>query len=596
MSEPQAKPEQPLLQVKQLTKHFPVTSGLFGRVSGQVRAVEEVSFELQPGETLGLVGESGCGKTTLGRSILRLLEPTSGQVLFEGRDVTQMTPEQMRVQRRDMQIIFQDPFSSLNPRMRVLDIVGEALQVHGIARGADMERRAAQLLQKVGVPASWVNRYPHEFSGGQRQRIGVARAIALNPKLIVCDEAVSALDVSIQAQVVNLLIDLRQEMNLAYLFIAHDLSVVRHISHRVAVMYLGQIVELSDSRELFDAPLHPYTQALLSAIPIADPRRRQPRVELHGDVPTPLNPPSGCRFHTRCPAALEDRCSRTEPELVSLRLHEGGPVHQVRCVHAADALEAGELVPLAEAVQSRIEQAVRQNRRREEELGALQAAASEAATARAGAPETFAEPDADSTLQQRATDPERSAIQAGARLKEAPPPVHPAVGAVLMLTGLALAPADQALLSLAALVTGFLLFRPHLKPSTSDSAGAKPSTSSPATYLAAGIALLFFALVAAGSHRQATEKTLSQLAQLRQQLDEFEQQSGSYPRSLSELGWRLHPIFPRGKLEDAWGQPWRYRFPGSDGRDYDLGSTGRNKTPGKDDIGHLPPSNTGIDQ
>jgi ABC-type oligopeptide transport system ATPase subunit len=276
-----------------------VTRGVFGREVGQVRAVDGVSFDIAPGETLGLVGESGCGKTTTGRAILRLIEPSGGKVVFDGRDLSQLEGQELRRMRKNMQIIFQDPFSSLNPRMRVRDIVGEALAVHGALKGRDLEARVGELLEKVGVSKAFVNRYPHEFSGGQRQRIGIARAIALNPKLIVCDEAVSALDVSIRAQVLNLLIDLRQELSLSYLFISHDLSVVKHISNRIAVMYLGQIVEIADADELFHAPAHPYTRALLSAIPVPDPRKRKERVPLFGDVPTPLNPPSGCRFHTR---------------------------------------------------------------------------------------------------------------------------------------------------------------------------------------------------------------------------------------------------------------------------------------------------------
>jgi oligopeptide/dipeptide ABC transporter ATP-binding protein len=320
-----------LLEVSGLTKHFPVTRGLFGRVSGHVRAVDDLSFSIARGETLGLVGESGSGKTTAGRAILRLIEPTSGRVVFDGTDVTAANAETLRRLRRRMQIVFQDPYASLNPRLRVIDIVGEALEVHGLAKGAEVENRVAALLRKVGLSPSWINRYPHEFSGGQRQRLGIARAIALEPKLIVCDEPVSALDVSIQAQVVNLLKDLGRELDLSYLFIAHDLSIVRHVSHRIAVMYLGELVELAPSKRLFETPAHPYTRALLSAIPVPDPKRKRARLVLAGDVPSPLNPPSGCRFHTRCPAAFE-RCSAEEPRAVEVE-----PGHTVKCFHAYDA-------------------------------------------------------------------------------------------------------------------------------------------------------------------------------------------------------------------------------------------------------------------
>ena len=320
--------ERPLLEVDALTKYFPVTRGVFGRVAGHVRAVDGVSFHVAKGETLGLVGESGSGKTTAGRSLLRLIEPTSGKVRFDGTDVLAADGDELRKLRRRMQIIFQDPYGSLNPRMRVIDIVGEALELHGLARGADVEKRVSSLLGRVGLSPSWINRYPHEFSGGQRQRIGVARAIALEPELIVCDEPVSALDVSIQAQVVNLLKDLARELGLSYLFIAHDLSVVRHISDRVAVMYLGEIVETATSKALFQAPGHPYTRALLSAIPVPDPKRRARRLVLAGDIPSPLNPPPGCRFHTRCPAVF-DRCRSEVPGD-----YEVEPGHFVKCFHA----------------------------------------------------------------------------------------------------------------------------------------------------------------------------------------------------------------------------------------------------------------------
>jgi oligopeptide transport system ATP-binding protein len=305
-----------LLEVTGLRTWFPVRKGLFSRVVAHVQAVDGIDLRLGRGETLGLVGESGCGKTTAGRSILRLIEPTEGTVVFDGTDVRKASGKELRALRRHMQIIFQDPYSSLNPRMTVLDIVGEALKVHRIAKGAEVEERVAGLLKQVGLLPRYANRYPHEFSGGQRQRIGIARALALEPNFIVCDEAISALDVSIQAQVINLLRDLQEQRDLAYLFIAHDLSVVEFLSDRVAVMYLGRIVETADSKTLFANPLHPYTKALFSAIPVADPRRQRKRILLPGDPPSPLNPPKGCRFHPRCPIAELPLCATVDPPAV----------------------------------------------------------------------------------------------------------------------------------------------------------------------------------------------------------------------------------------------------------------------------------------
>jgi oligopeptide/dipeptide ABC transporter ATP-binding protein len=319
-----------LLQVDDLKMHFPIYRGVFQRQVGAVRAVDGVSFDVRRGETLGLVGESGCGKSTTGRTILQLYKPTSGNVTFDGKDLVNLKGEQMRQMRRKMQMIFQDPYASLNPRMTVAQLVGEPLMVHNVATGAEINERVAHLLELVNLNPAFASRYPHEFSGGQRQRIGVARALALQPSFVICDEPISALDVSIQAQVVNLLEELQEQFNLTYLFIAHDLSMVRHISDRVAVMYLGVIVELATRDELYAKPLHPYTQALLSAVPIPDPvaDAKRKRTILQGDVPSPANPPSGCRFRTRCPIA-EAVCAETRPEFREIR-----PGHFVACFFA----------------------------------------------------------------------------------------------------------------------------------------------------------------------------------------------------------------------------------------------------------------------
>jgi oligopeptide/dipeptide ABC transporter ATP-binding protein len=318
-----------LVSGRGLVKHFPVEGS-----DDVVRAVDGVSFDIFAGETLGLVGESGCGKSTVGRCLLRLIEPTAGEIVFEGQDVLSLDKKRLRQLRREMQIIFQDPYASLNPRMKIGDIIGEPLVIHDQGTRSERRDRVASLLQRVGLDPDYMNRYAHEFSGGQRQRIGVARTLALNPKLIVADEPVSALDVSVQAQVVNLLQELQEEFKLTYLFISHGLAVVEHISTRVAVMYLGRIVEIADAAELYAQPLHPYTQALLSAIPIPDPRQKRKRIILQGDVPTPINPPSGCRFRTRCPIAIEE-CARVDPEL-----REVAPGHHVACIRVPGWSEA----------------------------------------------------------------------------------------------------------------------------------------------------------------------------------------------------------------------------------------------------------------
>jgi oligopeptide/dipeptide ABC transporter ATP-binding protein len=308
----------PALEVRDLKKHFTIHHGLLRRAMGHVFAVDGVTFSIASAETLGLVGESGCGKSTVGRTVLRLIDPTSGSIKLDGRDITHLTKAELRPFRTQMQIIFQDPFSSLDPRMSAGDIVAEPLRVHGVARGRELKRRVAELFERVGLRKAQMDSFPHQFSGGQRQRIGIARALALRPKLIVADEPVSALDVSIQAQVLNLMTDLQRERGLAYLFISHNLAVVEHISHRIAVMYLGRIVEYTDKKTLFTRPLHPYTESLLLAVPVPDPKVKRDKRVLQGDVPSPINPPSGCHFHTRCPYAAE-RCRVESPALREVR-------------------------------------------------------------------------------------------------------------------------------------------------------------------------------------------------------------------------------------------------------------------------------------
>jgi oligopeptide/dipeptide ABC transporter ATP-binding protein len=343
MLEPDRGKAANLIEVDRLVKHFPVRKGLFGRQIGAVKAVDDVSFAIAPGETLALVGESGCGKSTIGRLVLRLLEPTSGHVYFEGRNIFDLPQNRVRMLRRSLQIVFQDPYASLNPRMTVGQILGEPLRLHGLAEGAGLGKRVGELLGLVGLAEHHARRYPHEFSGGQRQRIGIARALAVEPRLIVCDEPVSALDVSIQAQVINLLQDLQRRFGLSYIFIAHDLAVVKHISDRVAVMYLGQIMELAQKHVLFREPRHPYTQALLSAIPVPEPSLRRQRMLLQGDVPSPMAPPPGCRFQTRCPYARE-RCRTEVPAF-----EEAAPGHRVACHYWREITPPPQVLPSTEA-------------------------------------------------------------------------------------------------------------------------------------------------------------------------------------------------------------------------------------------------------
>ncbi|CAN5627130.1 dipeptide ABC transporter ATP-binding protein [soil metagenome] len=315
-----------LLEVKNLKKYFPIKKGIFSKTVGNVKAVDDVNFTIKRGETLGLVGESGCGKTTVGRSLLRLIEPTGGQIIYDGKDITNISQNELKTYRKEMQIIFQDPYSSLNPRITVGGMLSEILKFHEIAEGDAAQKKVEELLERVGLRKIYARRYPHEFSGGQRQRIGIARALSVEPKFIVCDEPVSALDVSIQSQIINLLMDLQKEMGLTYLFISHDLSVVEYISSRVSVMYLGKMVEKAETEELFANPKHPYSQALLSAVPVPDPKNKSKRIILTGDVPSPANVPTGCYFHPRCPKVFSD-CSKIGPELAP-----DNASHKVRCL------------------------------------------------------------------------------------------------------------------------------------------------------------------------------------------------------------------------------------------------------------------------
>lgn len=530
-----------LLRVDDLAMHYPVTAGVFGRTVAQVKAVDGVSFALRRGRTLGLVGESGCGKTTVGQSIVRLLEPTSGRLVFDGRDITHLPQAELRSLRREMQIIFQDPFGSLNPRMTVADIVGEALEVHGVARGAEVERRVVEVLARVGVPASWINRYPHEFSGGQRQRISIARAIVLEPQLVVCDEAVSALDVSIQAQVINLLIALQHEMQLAYLFISHDLSVVRHISDDVAVMYLGQIVESAPTDALFRSPAHPYARALLSSIPLPDPSRRVRRMVLEGDVPTPLDPPPGCRFHTRCPAVIA-RCRREEPPAFTVEEH-----HRVKCWHA-EGLEAQP--DWYAEVERRI---------------AAESPGSPPGDGRAAPPVS---PVAQPARRPRSLGQRDRADSRARRWRRL-------AGGAVASSGVLLVSSLPGLAAAVALM-GWLAGR-----------RARLSAGVAAAALAALLVCAGLGRVLADERRE--REALAQLAGLRSAIEAVVAVRGEPPARLEDLGWRLAALFPTARLEDPWGHDWLYRVPGEEGRAYDVVSPGPDGSLGSaDDLGQAP--------
>ena len=516
----------PLLEVRDLKMHFPVRKGLFGATAGWVKAVDGVSLRIGYGETVGLVGESGCGKTTLGRCVLRLLQPTSGAIRFAGQDLLTRSHRQMRALRKDMQIIFQDPYSSLNPRKTVLDIVGEALVVHKIIKRREVEENVIALMEKVGLAPDWINRYPHEFSGGQRQRIGIARAIALNPRLIVCDEAVSALDVSIQAQVINLLIQLRTEEDRvdrktgqtiknpprSYLFIAHNLAVVKHISDRIAVMYLGKIVETAPAKRLFSDALHPYTLALLSAVPVPDPAapRQETRIFLEGDVPSPLNPPPGCPFHPRCPAVM-DICRRVMPGETDL-----GDGHSVWC-HLADAAAPEMAIATARRIVH------------EKAHGAA--------------------------LSPTLAGPLPSA--AGPTPPSAPtPPMTPSRAG------------DDPAVTLA-------LERKQRVQATLLRRSGSHRLRTLATALAAAIVLaaLIVGPVALRRHRRAS-LARRQMDGLATQMEAYRAIFGDWPQRLNDLDWRLRLVFPTGRAIDPWGTPWRFDPPEGDSAAGRLSSAG----------------------
>jgi oligopeptide transport system ATP-binding protein len=550
-----------LLAVEGLSKFFPVVRGVFGKAVGHVRAVDDVSFRIRRGETLGLVGESGCGKTTAGRSILRLIEPSAGRIWFGGTDLTELPQRELRAYRRRMQIVFQDPMGSLNPRMRVVDILGEGIERHGLAHGAAVEREVRALLAKVGLPGTWLNRYPHEFSGGQRQRVGIARAIAVQPELIVCDEAVSALDVSIQAQIVNLLVDLRHEMNLAYLFIAHDLSVVRHISDHVAVMYLGRIVEHAPCVELFEQPAHPYTRALLSAVPVPDPRERRRRVVLTGDVPTPISPPSGCHFHPRCPAAVA-RCSEAPPPLVAL----GRGRRTVRCVHAEGLEAEADWYPVLERRLHEAEAAHATRSAPARDLAPPAARAASRAIARPAARAVSAQPAAPPIASDSSVTADPSSHRRRERWARLERHTASITAALAAAAGLVLSAAGR-------YGTGFLLVL----------AGGLALAVSPPSWLGRferrfGRSLAVAWLVAVSLSFWVVPllraaRVRDDLAWLRQQIDAYASNVGHPPPSLAELRFRTIERFGMSLPRDPWGRPYRY-VPGEGARGYELTSGG----------------------